>query len=212
MNHQTILILDYGSQTTQLIARRIREAGVYCEIHPCTLDPAEVRAMEPTGLILSGGPMSVYDDGAPQLDPSLLELRQPGLVEPDAVERDRDLPDLVEQFPEAGAVAVGTVAPGSSRVTTAAACQPEAQAVVAQPGWSFPVVTLLAIDGFASLDDGTAAGGAIGLGGGDDRHQPERRGRQECSRLLHRDSPVAARLPVRSPAATSLSRRPVRAK
>ena len=78
MNHQTILILDYGSQTTQLIARRIREAGVYCEIHPCTLDPAEVRAMEPTGLILSGGPMSVYDDGAPQLDPSLLELRQPG--------------------------------------------------------------------------------------------------------------------------------------
>ena len=77
MNHQTILILDYGSQTTQLIARRIREAGVYCEIHPCTLDPAEVRAMEPTGLILSGGPMSVYDEGAPQLDPSLLDLRQP---------------------------------------------------------------------------------------------------------------------------------------
>src|SRR5690606_6269782 len=77
MTHQLVVILDYGSQTTQLIARRVREAGVYCEIHPCTLPPEEVAAMRPMGLILSGGPCSVYDDGAPQLDPSLLELRQP---------------------------------------------------------------------------------------------------------------------------------------
>ncbi|MEM6326420.1 MAG: glutamine-hydrolyzing GMP synthase [Bacteroidota bacterium] len=76
-HHETIVILDYGSQTTQLIARRIREAGVYCEIHPCTIDPTEVVAMAPTGLVLSGGPMSVYDDGAPQLDPALLEMTQP---------------------------------------------------------------------------------------------------------------------------------------
>ncbi len=72
--HETIVILDYGSQYTQLIARRVREAGVYSEIHPCTVAPGEVAAMRPKGLILSGGPCSVYDDGAPQLSPDLLEL------------------------------------------------------------------------------------------------------------------------------------------
>src|SRR5690606_21396641 len=54
-----VLILDYGSQYTQLIARRIREQHVYCEIHPCTLSLEEVRAKEPLALILSGGPASV---------------------------------------------------------------------------------------------------------------------------------------------------------
>ena len=82
MQHDLVVILDFGSQTTQLIARRVREAGVYCEIHPCTLPAAEVVAMRPAGLILSGGPMSVYDDGAPQLDPALLRLRQPGTDRP----------------------------------------------------------------------------------------------------------------------------------
>lgn len=82
MNHQLVVILDFGSQTTQLIARRVREAGVYCEIHPCTLTLAELSAMEPVGLILSGGPCSVYDDGAPQLDPALLNLKTPGAREP----------------------------------------------------------------------------------------------------------------------------------
>lgn len=74
--HQRIIILDYGSQYTQLIARRVREAGVYSEIHPCTLPVAEVAALAPQGLILSGGPCSVYDDGAPQLDPALLDLQR----------------------------------------------------------------------------------------------------------------------------------------
>ena len=78
MHHELVVILDFGSQTTQLIARRVREAGVYCEIHPCTLPASEVAAMRPSGLILSGGPMSVYDEGAPQLDPALLRLAQPG--------------------------------------------------------------------------------------------------------------------------------------
>ncbi len=76
MQHQLIVVLDFGSQTTQLIARRVREAGVYCEIHPCTLSADELSAMWPVGLILSGGPCSVYDYGAPQLDPTLLELKQ----------------------------------------------------------------------------------------------------------------------------------------
>jgi len=77
MQHQLVVILDFGSQTTQLIARRVREAGVYCEIHPCTLPAADVAAMRPMGLILSGGPCSVYDEGAPQMDPALLALTQP---------------------------------------------------------------------------------------------------------------------------------------
>jgi GMP synthase (glutamine-hydrolysing) len=72
--HQKIIILDFGSQYTQLIARRIRESGVYSEIHPCTIDPAEVEAMEPEGLILSGGPCSVYDEGAPGLSPQFLGM------------------------------------------------------------------------------------------------------------------------------------------
>jgi len=75
--HETIVILDFGSQYTQLIARRIREAGVYSEIYPCTESVATIEAMEPVGLILSGGPSSVYDAGAPQLDPAFLKLKRP---------------------------------------------------------------------------------------------------------------------------------------
>ena len=74
--HERIVILDFGSQYTQLIARRVREAGVYSEIHPCTVDADAIAAMNPKGLILSGGPCSVYDDEAPQLDPSYLDLRR----------------------------------------------------------------------------------------------------------------------------------------
>lgn len=65
--HEKIAILDFGSQYTQLIARRIRESGVYSEIYPCTISLDEVIAGDPRGLVLSGGPCSVYDDGAPQL-------------------------------------------------------------------------------------------------------------------------------------------------
>jgi GMP synthase (glutamine-hydrolysing) len=72
-----ILILDYGSQFTQLIARRVREARVYCEIHPATRDLTFVRAFAPQGIILSGGPNSVFDPGAPTADPALLELGVP---------------------------------------------------------------------------------------------------------------------------------------
>src|SRR5436190_6791055 len=71
--HERIIILDFGSQYTQLIARRIREAGVYCEILPFNTTAAEIRAQKPKGLILSGGPSSVYDDQAPRSEPGLIE-------------------------------------------------------------------------------------------------------------------------------------------
>lgn len=74
-----ILILDFGSQYTQLIARRIREQNVYCEIHPPDLDADAVRAWGPAGLVLSGGPASVLGPGAPRLDPAVLELGLPTL-------------------------------------------------------------------------------------------------------------------------------------
>jgi len=76
-----ILILDYGSQFTQLIARRVREARVYSEIHPAARgrDLAFVRSAAPKGIILSGGPNSVFDEGAPGADPALLELGIPVL-------------------------------------------------------------------------------------------------------------------------------------
>lgn len=81
MTHRSnsILILDYGSQYTQLIARRIREAHVYCEIESPTRSAEWIRSQRPKGIILSGGPNSVYDDGAPQLDPELLSIGPPVL-------------------------------------------------------------------------------------------------------------------------------------
>jgi GMP synthase (glutamine-hydrolysing) len=69
-----ILIVDYGSQFTQLIARRVREARVYSEIHPPTRSIEWIRDWKPTGIILSGGPNSVYDDGAPLADQELLDV------------------------------------------------------------------------------------------------------------------------------------------
>jgi GMP synthase (glutamine-hydrolysing) len=74
-----VLILDFGAQYTQLIARRVREHGVYCEIQPGTISAAAVAAWKPAGVILSGGPASVYEPGAPQLDLGVLELGVPVL-------------------------------------------------------------------------------------------------------------------------------------
>jgi GMP synthase (glutamine-hydrolysing) len=78
-HHDGILILDYGSQFTQLIARRVREAHVYCEIHPGTRSLEWIREWGPKGIILSGGPNSVYDDGAPTAPPGILDLGVPVL-------------------------------------------------------------------------------------------------------------------------------------
>ncbi|HXI23939.1 MAG TPA: hypothetical protein VNG71_08680, partial [Pyrinomonadaceae bacterium] len=71
-NHERIIILDFGSQYTQLIARRVREAGVYCEILPFNLTTERIKSHQPRGLILSGGPSSVYDDQAPRSEKDLI--------------------------------------------------------------------------------------------------------------------------------------------
>ncbi len=79
-NHdEKIIIIDFGSQTTQLIARRIREQKVYSEIHPFTISTEKIKELQPTGIVLSGGPFSVYDSDAPLSDPELLELGIPVL-------------------------------------------------------------------------------------------------------------------------------------
>ena len=79
MQHQTIIILDFGGQYNQLIARRVRECSVYCEVKPYTTPLEELKAMEPIGFIFTGGPNSVYDEKAPHVDPALFELGIPVL-------------------------------------------------------------------------------------------------------------------------------------
>ncbi len=79
IHSEKILILDFGSQYTQLIARRVREAHVYCELHPFDLDLDAIRAFAPKGIILSGGPKSVYESGAPAVTEELFELGVPVL-------------------------------------------------------------------------------------------------------------------------------------
>ena len=79
MDTQTIVILDFGSQYTQLIARRIREQNVFSVVLPCTAPLTEIKALRPIGLILSGGPSSVYDNDAPAADPEVLQLGVPVL-------------------------------------------------------------------------------------------------------------------------------------
>ena len=74
-----ILILDFGSQYTQLIARRVRESHVYCELHPFDMGLQEIKDFQPNGIILSGGPKSVYEDGAPSIENELFELGIPVL-------------------------------------------------------------------------------------------------------------------------------------
>jgi GMP synthase (glutamine-hydrolysing) len=79
IHSQKILILDFGSQYTQLIARRVRESHVYCELHPFDMEMAAIRAFAPSGIILSGGPKSVYEPGAPAVAEELFELGVPVL-------------------------------------------------------------------------------------------------------------------------------------
>lgn len=79
IHSEKILILDFGSQYTQLIARRVREAHVYCELHPFDMALEAIKAFSPKGIILSGGPKSVYEEGAPAIEEEIFELGVPVL-------------------------------------------------------------------------------------------------------------------------------------
>ena len=74
-----ILILDFGSQYSKIIARKIREAQVYCEIHPHTITLDEIKAKKTKGVILSGGPASVFDENAPTCDKAIFDSKIPVL-------------------------------------------------------------------------------------------------------------------------------------
>ncbi len=77
MNKELILVIDFGGQYNQLIARRVRECGVYCEVHPHTLTVDEIKEMNPKGIIFTGGPNSVYGEDSPLCDKSLFEAGIP---------------------------------------------------------------------------------------------------------------------------------------
>ena len=79
MAHQMVIVLDFGGQYNQLIARRVRECGVYCEVKPYTAPLEDLKAMNPIGFIFTGGPNSVYAPGAPQADPEIFKLGVPVL-------------------------------------------------------------------------------------------------------------------------------------
>ena len=77
IHSEMILILDFGSQYTQLIARRVRESHVYCEIHPYNIALEDMTKMNPKAIILSGGPASVHDEDAPIVDEKIFDLGLP---------------------------------------------------------------------------------------------------------------------------------------
>ena len=77
MNREMIIVLDFGGQYNQLIARRVRECNVYCEVHPCTMDLEKIKEMAPKGIIFTGGPNSVYKDDSPSCPKEIYELGIP---------------------------------------------------------------------------------------------------------------------------------------
>ena len=79
MVNEKVLVLDFGGQYNQLIARRVRELNVYCEMHPCTMSLDKIREMAPKAIIFTGGPSSVYNDGAPHVDKGIFEMGIPVL-------------------------------------------------------------------------------------------------------------------------------------
>src|SRR5271163_430099 len=76
---QRVLIFDFGSQYAQLIARRVREQNVFCQLVRANLTAERVRELKPSGIILSGGPASVYEPGAPTCDPKIFDMEIPVL-------------------------------------------------------------------------------------------------------------------------------------
>ena len=74
---EKIVVLDFGGQYNQLIARRVRECDVYCEVHPYNIDIEKLKELNPTGIIFTGGPASVYEDDAPKCDKEIFNLGIP---------------------------------------------------------------------------------------------------------------------------------------
>lgn len=74
MDQEKVIVIDFGGQYNQLVARRVRECNVYCEIYSYKTDLAQIKAMNPKGIILTGGPNSCYEDGAPTCTKELLNL------------------------------------------------------------------------------------------------------------------------------------------
>ena len=74
---ETVIVLDFGGQYNQLIARRVRECNVYCEILPYTVDIQKIKDINPKGIIFTGGPNSVYDESSPHYTPEIFELGIP---------------------------------------------------------------------------------------------------------------------------------------
>ena len=85
MASQVVLILDFGGQYNQLIARRVREANVYCEVKPCTTPLSELMKYNPIGFIFTGGPQSVYAEGSPWM--AILQTSRPSAISPTAMTR-----------------------------------------------------------------------------------------------------------------------------
>ena len=79
MKKELVIVLDFGGQYNQLVARRVRECNVYCEIYSYKTDLAKIKEMNPKGIILTGGPNSCYEDGAPSYDKALFEMGIPVL-------------------------------------------------------------------------------------------------------------------------------------
>ena len=77
MKYQTVLVLDFGGQYNQLIARRVRECGVYCEVHSYTTPLSDLKALQPIGIIFTGGPDSVYLEDSPKVDPEIFTWNVP---------------------------------------------------------------------------------------------------------------------------------------
>ena len=79
MNREMIIVLDFGGQYNQLIARRVRECSVYCEVHPYDMSLEKIKEMNPKGIIFTGGPDVVFEDGAPRCSKEIFELGIPVL-------------------------------------------------------------------------------------------------------------------------------------
>ena len=79
MKHELVLVIDFGGQYNQLIARRVRDNNVYCEILPCTTDIEKIKAKNPTGIIFTGGPNSAYLPDSPTISTEIFELGVPVL-------------------------------------------------------------------------------------------------------------------------------------